>query len=217
MLGFRFLLSQIGEYSPAFIGLIILSLVDPIASDRKWHTIRTIFVPVFVLAVVMSLFTEDDILRNTPLIVAAVVVSALVVYVFSPLNRSLKTVFSPISRERTGTMWLVLSVLLFPVVILVTKILTYHPEGNEAFIIPQHGTWDEIGRYASAVFFITLLYGGPLGEELGWRGFALPYLQKRHSPLRQVLFLVSSGHCGTPQWIFLTGLVCLGLRELFIV
>lgn len=167
MLGFRFLLSQIGEYSPAFIGLIILSLVDPIASDRKWHTIRTIFVPVFVLAVVMSLFTEDDILRNTPLIVAAVVVSALVVYVFSPLNRSLKTVFSPISRERTGTMWLVLSVLLFPVVILVTKILTYHPEGNEAFIIPQHGTWDEIGRHAIAVFFITLLYGGPLGEELG--------------------------------------------------
>jgi hypothetical protein len=42
---------------------------------------------VFVLAAVMSLFTEDDILRDTPLIVAAVVVAALVVYVFSPINK----------------------------------------------------------------------------------------------------------------------------------
>jgi membrane protease YdiL (CAAX protease family) len=148
-----------------------------------------IFVPVFVLAGVMSLFAEDDILQNTPLVVAAVGVAALVVYVFSPLNRSLKTTFSPISRERTGTVWLALSVLLFPVVILITKILTDYPEGNDAFIIPRRGTWDEIGRYAIAAFSITLLYGGPLGEELGWRGFALPHLQKRHSPLEASVIL----------------------------
>jgi membrane protease YdiL (CAAX protease family) len=189
VLGFRFLVSQIGEYAPAFVGMIILSLVDPIASARKRHTIGTIFVPVFALAAVMSLFTEDDILRNTPLIAAAVGVSALVVYVFSPLNRSVKTSFSPMSGGQTGTTWLVLSVLLFPVVIVVAKMLAYHPEGNEVAIIPRDGTWYEIGRYAIATFFVTLLYGGPLGEELGWRGFALPYLQKRHSPLEASVIL----------------------------
>lgn len=189
MLGFRFLAIQLWEYSPAFNGLIVLSLTDPIASGRKRYAIWMIFVLVFALAAVMALFTEDDILQNTPLIVAAVGVTALVVYVFSPLNRSLKTVFSPKSRERTSTIWLVLSVLMFPVVIMVSKILTYHPEANEVIVVPQSGTWDEIGRYAIAVFSITLLYGGPLGEELGWRGFALPYLQKRHSPLRASIIL----------------------------
>lgn len=33
------------------------------------------------------------------------------------------------------------------------------------------------------VFLATALYGGPLGEEPGWRGFALPHLQRRLSPL----------------------------------
>ena len=33
------------------------------------------------------------------------------------------------------------------------------------------------------VFAVTLLFGGPLGEEIGWRGWLLPALQRRQSPL----------------------------------
>lgn len=38
-------------------------------------------------------------------------------------------------------------------------------------------------------FLMTFLLGGPLGEEPGWRGFALPRLQQSHGPLRGSLIL----------------------------
>jgi len=38
-------------------------------------------------------------------------------------------------------------------------------------------------------FVITFLFGGPLAEEPGWRGFALPRLQPRYGPLLGALLL----------------------------
>lgn len=39
------------------------------------------------------------------------------------------------------------------------------------------------------LFFTIFVFGGPLGEEPGWRGFALPRFQERHGPLLASLFL----------------------------
>src|SRR5206468_8184082 len=48
----------------------------------------------------------------------------------------------------------------------------------------------------SLVLFVYVFFlGGPLGEELGWRGFALPRLQRRYGPLVGSLIL-------GPIWAF---------------
>src|SRR5438046_5986469 len=45
------------------------------------------------------------------------------------------------------------------------------------------------------LFVYVFFLGGPLGEELGWRGFALPRLQRRYGPLVGSLIL-------GPIWAF---------------
>lgn len=43
--------------------------------------------------------------------------------------------------------------------------------------------------YLAPVFFLITIIGGPLGEEFGWRGFALPKLQNKWGPLIGTLVL----------------------------
>jgi len=53
--------------------------------------------------------------------------------------------------------------------------------------------------------FVLTLTAGPMGEELGWRGYALGEFQKRYSPLGAALILgVLWGFWHLPLW-FITG------------
>lgn len=71
------------------------------------------------------------------------------------------------------------------------------------------------------VILVTGLLAGPLNEELGWRGFALPYLQRRFSPVWATLilgcfwgawhvplfFLPNTSQIGQPLLPFMAGLL----------
>lgn len=53
------------------------------------------------------------------------------------------------------------------------------------------GGWQDPGRLYMVVpvFLYVLVLGGPIGEELGWRGYALPLLQGERGPLRATAVL----------------------------
>jgi membrane protease YdiL (CAAX protease family) len=56
------------------------------------------------------------------------------------------------------------------------------------------------------LYIVILLLGGPLGEEPGWRGFALPRLQQRSGPLMaSVIVGLVQGVWHLPLYLFIPG------------
>jgi membrane protease YdiL (CAAX protease family) len=86
---------------------------------------------------------------------------------------------------RVGVRWYLLTFLGFPVILTLATIVV---PGNLASFEPM----DPLPLLGSfLIFFVypALIIGGPLGEEPGWRGFALPRLQRQHGPLVGSLIL----------------------------
>jgi len=88
---------------------------------------------------------------------------------------------------RIGLVWYAVILLLFPMVMALTFLLESVLGGE----IPSLEGAREIltQPVALLVFIITMLIGGPLAEELGWRGFALDRLQAKWSALSASLVL----------------------------
>ncbi|MED2013208.1 type II CAAX endopeptidase family protein [Bacillus wiedmannii] len=83
------------------------------------------------------------------------------------------------------------------------------------FVVSKNSEVDSIFTVSSwgmlIYFFVKNFLAGPLGEELGWRGFAQIELQKRHSPLIASLIIgFWWGMWHLPIW-FTTGFVGIDL------
>jgi membrane protease YdiL (CAAX protease family) len=79
-------------------------------------------------------------------------------------------------RWKVHPIWFGVALLLPPVSFLVAIAANYLASGVAPAFKPVSIFYDVFIN-----FFLILVYGGPLGEELGWRGFALPRLQSDQS------------------------------------
>ena len=76
-----------------------------------------------------------------------------------------------------------LFIILIPIVLTGTALALYSLAGNNA------GALNVQAYTAIPLVIITGSYAGPLGEELGWRGWLLPVLQTRFTPLQSSLYI----------------------------
>lgn len=87
-----------------------------------------------------------------------------------------------IVQWRVSFSWYLFALIGIPIITLLGAIVL--PGVMASFQMP----WHSLLTYPLS-FFITLVIGGPLGEEPGWRGFALPRLQRVQGPLVGSLIL----------------------------
>jgi membrane protease YdiL (CAAX protease family) len=73
--------------------------------------------------------------------------------------------------------------ILLPLIFVIIGIALYSQ------FIGEIGGFDKMAYLSIPTILLAGLYAGPLGEELGWRGFLLPEFQKRYSNLTSAIII----------------------------
>lgn len=160
-------------------------------------------------------------------IAAAAVVAFLLsgVYASRQEQRSLLRSLDP-RRHPVGWGWWAVAVGLYPLIVLLGNAMSAgFGLGETAPQAVGSGGWLALDMLLT--YLVMVFQGGGL-EEIGWRGYALPFLQKRYNPLRSSLilaviwtlwhwplFLFDSSPAGPLDMIFYLLLVVAPLAVLF--
>jgi membrane protease YdiL (CAAX protease family) len=100
----------------------------------------------------------------------------------------LRELLSRLIRWRVGVQWYAFVLLSWPAIILAALALLVLFGGTVPSTI-QLTPWYSLPFAFLINFPLFLFVGGPLGEEVGWRGYALPRLLTRHSALLSSLLV----------------------------
>jgi membrane protease YdiL (CAAX protease family) len=159
------------------------------------HPLISFFVIAFALAWLIEVplaLSANGILPKLPLLVFAIAIpvatlapaaSAFIVTGVTEGKVGVVRLLRRCVRWRVGVQWYLFILIGIPIIVLLGAIVV--PGAAAAFnpvVAPL------LAAYPLA-FVVTFFLGGPLGEEPGWRGFALPRLQSRMGPLRGSVIL----------------------------
>jgi uncharacterized protein len=102
---------------------------------------------------------------------------------------ALRRLVLPVPSQKTSPAWVAAALLFYPLVLAAGYAIDRALGGPAQVALTK--TALEVALTILASLIYLTLFGGPLGEEAGWRGYALPRLQARFSPLFASLILAS--------------------------
>ncbi len=129
-------------------------------------------------------FTPDTFLADA---ILASLVAALLTARWSGYT-AVGNFFKPLWQWRVHPRWYIFALLLFPAIAYSTILFT-NGGGDSLPHFILHPLDADDWLSVALLILLSALVGGPLGEELGWRGYALPRLQQLYSDTTSSLLL----------------------------
>lgn len=180
---YRWLFAQVGVFAPSLAALIVFGLSGKEPRRNSFRALPVLLLPLLIPGLLIARQGPAGVADiGILLAVAAVLVGFMIILFFSPLNHRLLTSRTGEPRAKPDPRWLFVSIAFFPTLFLVAWFLANLQGGGWAIAAAHNGA-APFAWIVLVAYMHTLLLGGPLGEELGWRGFLLPRLLERNSPL----------------------------------
>ncbi|UCF19315.1 MAG: CPBP family intramembrane metalloprotease [Gemmatimonadota bacterium] len=181
-LDFRWLLAQVGVFGPSLAALIVSAVSG---RELRRNSLRILPLLGLALAVGFVIALVEPASNIEVGSLAAIMVTLVTIWVvifFWPLSPKLLLPGTGEAQRPAGGRWLALAFVLPVVLFLLAWTLTGLQSG-ELGLSSYQSDVAAFGRIVIVSFSINFLFGGSLGEEIGWRGFLLPRLLRRHDPL----------------------------------
>ena len=175
-------LISLGVFGPALVSIGLSAILNPSPKQGNRKNIIISFIGTWIISTIIILIGQlaiDKISFSSLLVVISAITALLPAYVISSIYSRIPGVRDHLAayiatRENLG--YYLLALVYIPVIWLLG--------GARARVIMDVRS---IGMIF-LIFFTQAIYGG-LSEEPGWRGFALPRLQGRFSPLTSSIIL----------------------------
>lgn len=154
----------------------------------KRHALVLYFLVTYTLT--FGLFTQWDntsdgiTLSSIPWFSFGPVLAALVLTPLTDGWSGLKTLLSRLGRWRVGGRWYGVAFGL-PLLVVTAGVVMATVNGAPAPTAAQLAEWPNL----FVIFIFVTIFSGPLGEDPGWRGYALERLQRKYRPLVATLIL----------------------------
>lgn len=134
------------------------------------------FIVFVVLAVLISWFPW--VMNGTGFLVFGPSIAGIIVIAMTSGKEGLRDLGQRALRWRVGFLWWMVALFFTGVILFFSITINTALGGGLPGFAFFRLEWQWI-----PVFFLLTLIGGPLGEEFGWRGFALPNLQRKYGPM----------------------------------
>jgi membrane protease YdiL (CAAX protease family) len=186
---FLFPLLAIATCGPALAAIIVTAISNTEERLPRTRVTTVSFLLAWIVSTLVFLAHNTFVNRVpfSPILAAFILVSVVpVAFVISrAFSRvpSVRKLVSSLVKPRGGVVWYVLALLLKPILMWISIGLSTvlgRGTGSTASL-PAFG-WEFAGRVLT-VFLYQFFFFNAAGEEVGWRGFAMPRLQAKTSPL----------------------------------
>ena len=189
-IAFRHLIA-LGFFGPSLAGALLTYLLTTPRPAIRWDWFMLAVLVIGVLYILClpyasSLSATVSSIGWAARIALWVAPALLIAFSLSDQDH-LRRLLLPTQGQKALTAWYAVALLLFPLVFGLGY--AFSLQTGDAAPLSLKGGPAEIALTISASFIYMLLFGGALGEEAGLRGFALPRLQQKFSPLLAALVL----------------------------
>lgn len=176
----RWVLAQLGVFSPAFAAFAVASLSRPGAGRTAARLVASLYLPALVLGAAIATRGFDDLRRvGGPWLLAAVLLAVVALLLLGRRGSRVEPWTLGEAGRGAVAAWAVGAALL-PAVAFVLGWAA--DAGPTAAVVPGAPYRELTLAAAFLALGWNLVYGGSLGEEPGWRGFLLPRLLADRTP-----------------------------------